>query len=41
MSRIQKIVFHIVLIAGIALITNHYGHFGEAFAPADAQSAKR
>lgn len=39
MQPIQKIIFHIVLIAGIGLIVSHYGHMGEAFSPADAQDA--
>ena len=39
MQPIQKIIFHIVLIAGIAIIVSHYGHMGEAFSPADAQDA--
>ncbi|CAA2137089.1 hypothetical protein [Hyphomicrobium sp. ghe19] len=40
MQPIQKIIFHIVLIAGIAIIVSHYGHMGEAFSPADAQDAR-
>jgi len=40
MQPIQKIIFHIVLVVGAALIVSHYGHMGEAFAPADAQAVK-
>ncbi|WP_256363870.1 hypothetical protein [Hyphomicrobium sp. 99] len=40
MQLFHKIIVHIVLVAGLALIVGHYGHLGEAFTPADAQSVK-
>jgi len=40
MRLIHKIIVHMVLIAGLALIVGYYGHLGEAFTSADAQPAK-
>ena len=39
MQLIHKIVVHMVLIAGLALIVGHYGHLGES-TPTDARSSE-
>ncbi len=39
MQLIHKIIVHMVLIAGLALIVGHYGHLGES-TPAGPQSTE-